>query len=425
MSMMRRWSRTSDHSSTHREEEDADLEEFMRLVGTKQELKLFQGKTSASGITDHSSMSEISDSMGTSGFGSGSVLRSKALSHFRTLKETHNTLSESLSCSFVATDATGHEGHQPTVGTSLGSSASSSSRSYMPVVPSPLHTEQAPMSPVHIPSGQSYGSNVSHLVNARQHRRHHSTHHSADQQSHPIETSSEQIAFSSYPKDRQVELRRLSAMKDDEGETHTTRRGGVVPHSSLPQYSTRRHLSPEDLELFPSDIDRTTSQTSLNDTRIRGSTVESSGSRHGDRTSLLDDDDSLVFKMSELGYESPCSHSMAVHSPAEATRGHMSGGMNSGMMGGMMGGNGGRENEGGIVLHCPLTDTRHYARRWSTSISPSLQRMPTSPTQPTLSKEKKSPSSSEHDYSKEIKRTTDRHSTEESLAGHNSFYRDW
>ncbi|KAL0093429.1 autophagy-related protein 13-domain-containing protein [Phycomyces blakesleeanus] len=339
MSMMRRWSRTSDHSSVHLDTAgDADLEEFMRFVGIKQDLKILQGQASSSSQMAESStmspMSETSDSLSTSAFGSGSI---KALSHFRNLRETHNNLSESLSSSFVAPESTDrHEGAQPVVGASLGSSTSSSSRTYMPVVPSPLHAEQAPLSPVHIPRGQNTILTASNSNSSRQHRRYHSSHqYSADQTgSHGLRTSPEQHAFSSYPKDRHhVELRRLPTVGDD-NRTSTRRRS--TPPTNSPQYtSVRRRYSPDDLGIS-AEIHRNQSQTSLSDPRPRGSIVEGSGSRHGDRASLLDDDDSLMFKMSELECESSYSQSIEAPSPSDSD---------------------------GIVLHRPLADTRNYSKR--------------------------------------------------------------
>lgn len=146
------------------------------------------------------------------------------------------------------------------IGTSLGSSTSSASRSYMPVVPSPLHTEHSSTSPVHIPRSHHRASE-SNVQPTRQHRRYHS---SQAESRGAEEQSPDQTAFSSYPQDRHHdELRRLCSDN----------------HRYSPPSSPRQGSSME---------------TSANQ----------ANSAQGPRASSLDDDDSLVFKMSELGCES-------------------------------------------------------------------------------------------------------------------------
>ncbi|KAI8972334.1 autophagy-related protein 13-domain-containing protein [Pilobolus umbonatus] len=165
-SLMKR--RASDHSSILN---DDDLEDFVRLMGSNQELKLFQ-------------KNETKDD--------------KVLAHFQNLRDTHTSLSESVSSSMIL---------------SLSSPSSSIGRSYQPIHPSPLHTVQK-SSPVHIPRSLP-----------TQHQAH--SNHTA----------------STYPQDRQQEI-----------------------------YHSRKK------------------------------TIES------ERVTQLEDDDSLVFKMSELGCDSQSSH---------------------------------------------------------------------------------------------------------------------
>ncbi|KAI9364804.1 autophagy-related protein 13-domain-containing protein [Pilaira anomala] len=101
--MMRRGSRTSDHSSIYMEsEEEEDLEEFMKLMGTNQELKLFQ-QIGSIYLEKETTPQEESQ---------------KTLSHFKSVQETHPLLS---------------------MGSSITSLESSKGLN-LPVKPSPLHT---------------------------------------------------------------------------------------------------------------------------------------------------------------------------------------------------------------------------------------------------------------------------------------------
>ncbi|KAG2209257.1 hypothetical protein INT47_005549, partial [Mucor saturninus] len=88
--MMRRSSRASDHSLLFKDNDydEDDLEDFVRFVGSNQELRLFQ----------------------LSGSSESSVSSSKvgAISHFQNLRETHTSLSESLSSSIMISQ---HEPH--------------------------------------------------------------------------------------------------------------------------------------------------------------------------------------------------------------------------------------------------------------------------------------------------------------------------
>lgn len=174
-SMMRRWSRASDHSSInikteHDADDDDDLEDFVRLVGSNQDLGLFQQQRSTSAQM-LSSASDSASSAGGGGTGSSMMLgasmsKKAALSHFQSLRETHNSLSDSLTSSMLIGNAgastvgisggggsasTSSQQHDPVTGISPVSSTSSTGRSYQPIIPSPLHAEQRSTSPVHIP----------------------------------------------------------------------------------------------------------------------------------------------------------------------------------------------------------------------------------------------------------------------------------
>ncbi|KAI8093847.1 autophagy-related protein 13-domain-containing protein [Halteromyces radiatus] len=254
-SMTRRWSRNSDHSSINlfSEMEDTDLEEFVRFVGVKQELKLFQGRTSGTPTISASQLmesgqpssptSESSSSMGASGYGTGSIYRSKkALSHFQNLRETHNSLSESVTSSMMAMgiggdgdDVTGTQQQQQqqqsepigmTSGVSPSSSSSSTGRSYQPVIPSPLHAEQHSISPVRIP--RSLPPQLSHtglssspspspppphgsISPTTRPRRHRSSNHQQQTVRHENRHDHQGVTFSSYPQDRHhTDLRRFN-----------------------------------------------------------------------------------------------------------------------------------------------------------------------------------------------------------------------
>ncbi|KAG1463566.1 hypothetical protein G6F56_005252 [Rhizopus delemar] len=101
------------HKGLTLNQDDDGLGDFLRLMTPKQDLR-FQCSLSSSVSSDSSS-------------------HKKALSHFHSLRDIHNSLSESLSSSMVITQ----EGSQV-------SSLSSISRSYQPTMPSPLHMERNP-----------------------------------------------------------------------------------------------------------------------------------------------------------------------------------------------------------------------------------------------------------------------------------------
>lgn len=151
LSSIRRLSRTSDHSFISNHEED-ELKEFVKMMTPNQEHRLFQQRNSFTPLsTDTSTGSDMTSSI------AGSIFTNKkaALSHFQNLRDTHTSLSESLSSSMMmAANNTNNNNQDPVSGTSPVSSTSSTGRSYQPIIPSPLHVEQrsfSTTSPVHIP----------------------------------------------------------------------------------------------------------------------------------------------------------------------------------------------------------------------------------------------------------------------------------
>lgn len=290
--------------------DDTGLEEFMRLAAATPELKMFQSRTYTSQLMDTDGSDNISPTSDTSaggmaasgsGGGSGasaSIHRSKkALSHFRSLRDAHNTLSESMTSSVLARSGGENTPSSPTNaagmagGISLGSSTSSSTgRSYMPVVPSPLHATDNPSSE-DLRHHQHRNSDPSTRII---HQRHHSL--SQQQQIRPGSNSSNNSldssppAFASYPKDRHHdELRRLCEQDMMGDQISTSGDGGGVANNISPSGGGSRRY-------------RVNSLIS-DDTGAEIRRQESMNSLREHRTSIVDDDDSLVFKMSELGVE--------------------------------------------------------------------------------------------------------------------------
>ncbi|KAF7732269.1 autophagy protein 13 [Apophysomyces ossiformis] len=318
-SMTRRWSRTSDHSSIHffSESEDAELEEFMRFVRYNQDLKLFQSRVSITQLGESTNLSttpsEASSIMGASVLtGGGSIYRSKkALSHFQNLRETHASLSESMSSSMMVGGASDrNETPSSAIGISPGSSASSAGRSYQPVVPSPLHAEQNTASPVYIPRQEAQAVPVS--AESRHHRRHRSTQQGMVEESRGTDfrISPEMGAFSSYPQDRHhLELRRLCLPEDAHDEVE--RQQEHSHEGKTTASSSNRHGSGYPGSMLPADSHR----RSTHEASTTG--PSSSAGVQGGRSSVVDDDDSLVFKMSELGGESSSQQADTAPGPSD------------------------------------------------------------------------------------------------------------
>lgn len=215
--------------------------------------------------------SETSSSM-------GSIYKSKkALSHFRALKETNTTLSESMSSSMMGRSSAAERGEG--AGHSFGSSTSSTGRSYLPVVPSPLHTENTNVTttsskPMHIPS--THGAQSRSTGGEREHNASSAVYGtpSSNTSRHQWTPEDDQRypAFSTYPQDRHHdEMRRLCTVEQHH------------PHDGN---HSKQHCNNHPPPPTPSSPKRPESVTSI--------------ATGGHRTSIVDDDDSLVFKMSEL-----------------------------------------------------------------------------------------------------------------------------
>lgn len=330
--------------------------------------------------------------MGTSSYGTGSIYKSKkALSHFQNLRETHNTLSDSVTSSMMAmapsggsererdVTAGGYSSQDPQAesmaimtGVSPGSSASSTGRSYQPVIPSPLHAEQHSTSAVHIP--RSLPPQLSHSVSIQsqesQTTTRHIIQHSSKNRSSNFDSNDEfnnnsstrtpeyqrqnqrnqgsptyqqTTAFSSYPQDRHHNgLRRFTIVDDElDNDPYNSQSDEEDEDNDLAGERTRRPRLSGTRGYASTTIDKgkgvyRTGNSSRSRTRDDGNSnfeqstavasgsamvgtsstsgasnsaststipMSTSGGGGGVRTSILDDDDSLVFKMSELGGE--------------------------------------------------------------------------------------------------------------------------
>jgi hypothetical protein len=342
-SMMRRWSRTSDHSSilwrNEHDEENDDLKDFVRLVGSNQELRLFQQHPS---LLSSASESSTSSSM----MNSSSVnKKSTALSHFQNLRETHNSLSDSLSSSVMLGTAASLQQQQQepiTTGISPVSSTSSTGRSYQPIIPSPLHhTEQHSTSPVHIPRSYPQLRSMTHTPNplriARLNTSSQPTNNEDNNEKKNGQGEEEEDtdaimmygarardmpAYSTYPQDKhhQTQHRRNQqdlhhALRDVHPTSHRNPATGSKAADKLITDQIRQDSSrsSDSHDLYrsrntaPSGEDTSFLMADPSGSNVTcGGGGGSSGNR-GNNSSLMDDDDSLVFKMSELECETPSS----------------------------------------------------------------------------------------------------------------------
>ncbi|KAI9478374.1 MAG: autophagy-related protein 13-domain-containing protein, partial [Benjaminiella poitrasii] len=250
---MRRWSRASDHTNSSvnlREYEssvDDDLEDFVRLVRSNQELRMFSSPKPPTALAS----TTITTITSTTTAGSTSSPKNQnVLSHFQNLRETHNSLSDSLSSSMMLAKPQQQQQQQHEGATiSPVSSISSTSRSYQPIIPSPLHAEQRSSSPVHIPRSFPQLRSLSSTQNALRLAR-----LDTDDNSHDDESggnNNDLSAYSTYPQDYHRQ------------ELYLLRNNDYSPSSEY--YRGRRT---EDLV--------------------------------SEQEQPMDDDDSLVFKMSEL-----------------------------------------------------------------------------------------------------------------------------
>ncbi|EPB89041.1 hypothetical protein HMPREF1544_04164 [Mucor circinelloides 1006PhL] len=385
-SMMRRWSRASDHSSINikaehdndgDDDDDDDLAKFVKFVGSNQELRLFQDQRSNSTTQMLSSASDSVSSAGGGGSGGGgassmmmgaSMSKKAALSHFQSLRDTHNSLSDSLTSSMLIGNAsassagggagagsasTSSQQHDPVTGISPVSSTSSTGRSYQPIIPSPLHAEQRSTSPVHIPRSFPQLRSLTNPQNALRLARlnpgegpHHSQRQQAEEddndeeddchcdrrrrrQSRREDTSASSSygsgnndlsAFSTYPQDHHNQ--HLNMLRNTAAATtgHTGGRaigtpipydrpvprdgssGGHPQQQQQQRQEQRRSIVGSDrYQLQRSQHNMDSSDNSL----IQDNANASSGPSRANNSSLMDDDDSLVFKMSELECEGP------------------------------------------------------------------------------------------------------------------------
>ncbi|KAK4512406.1 uncharacterized protein ATC70_003105 [Mucor velutinosus] len=151
ISMTRRWSRTSDHSSINleSEEDEEDLEEFMRFIAAKQELKLFQQQTSQPSFTAAASAAnDTSISAAHEQAEKGGAM--KPLSHFKNIQETHTILSDSmiLSQPQLKQQTQQQQQHQANYSYESSSSSSLTKGLNLPAIPSPLHATESAIHPI-------------------------------------------------------------------------------------------------------------------------------------------------------------------------------------------------------------------------------------------------------------------------------------
>ncbi|KAG1464155.1 hypothetical protein G6F46_005360 [Rhizopus delemar] len=228
--------------------DDDGLEDFFRLVMPKQELRSFQRTPNFTPLsTDTSTGSDMTSSVG----GSLATSKKSALSHFQSLRDTHTSLSESLSSSLMI--ATTPSSHNEVTGTSPVSSISSASKSFQPVIPSPLHAEQNSILTVHIPppSDPRIGPMIQRDDTSLRNR---------------------QVDDSSYSR------------KDDSSQNQS------LAYPTYPQDNPSLRAS-HNLAVLKDAADNLNNDSTPDNVAKKG-------------THILDDDDSLVFNLIELGCES-------------------------------------------------------------------------------------------------------------------------
>ncbi|KAG1222318.1 hypothetical protein G6F35_005383 [Rhizopus arrhizus] len=228
--------------------DDDGLEDFFRLVMPKQELRSFQRTPNFTPLsTDTSTGSDMTSSVG----GSLATSKKSALSHFQSLRDTHNSLSESLSSSLMI--ATTPSSHNDVSGTSPVSSISSASKSFQPVIPSPLHAEQNSILTVHIPPPSD--SRIGPMI-----------------QRDDTSLRNRQVDDSSYGR------------KEDNSQNES------LAYSTYSQNSPSLRAS-HNLAVLKDAADNSNNDSTPDNVAKKG-------------THILDDDDSLVFNLIELGCES-------------------------------------------------------------------------------------------------------------------------
>lgn len=315
-SMTRRWSRTSDHSSINfKSENDDDLEDFVRFVGSNQELRLFQNKNSSTQLfSSGHNMSSESDTTNSSITGSMSTTanRKTVLSHFQNLRETHNSLSESLTSSMMLGNASSSSQQDPVSGISPVSSTSSTGRSYQPIIPSPLHAEQRSTSPVHIPRSFPQLRTLANNQNAlRLTRINNPSNYKHEDEGFGDDAINDISAYSTYPQD--YHNQDLHMMRNAVTTSNSTRMMGRAIINTPPRdrakspvdfssHRLSRNYDNEESLLYNLQRSR-----NVDGSMLQGNSINSSGQGvgGGKNSSMMDDDDSLVFKMSELEFEGP------------------------------------------------------------------------------------------------------------------------
>lgn len=310
-SMMRRSSRASEHSLfTIKTEHDDDLEDFVRFVGSNQELRSFQNRSGSNSTTTRQQSS--SDQNLSSGSDS-SVSKRIALSHFQNLRDTHNSLSESLSSSIMLGQASSVQ-QDPVSGISPVSSTSSTGRSYQPIIPSPLHAEQRSTSPVHIP--RSYPQ-LRSLTNNQQNPLR-ITRLNQPSQNDDFDVSNDMSAYSTYPQDHHhQDLHILRNAATTSNSNRIIGKATVLPQPPSVPVTTKDKSPIQRLNHFTSvgessephlynlQRSRNTDGGGSSIMQDNSTTTDIHSSGQGRTNSMMDDDDSLVFKMSELECEGP------------------------------------------------------------------------------------------------------------------------
>ncbi|KAL9546546.1 hypothetical protein MBANPS3_006607 [Mucor bainieri] len=150
ISMTRRWSRTSDHSSINleSEEDEEDLEEFMRFIAAKQDLKLFQQPaTQPSFATTAAAATVVKDTSVLAHKRTDKDDTMRPLSHFRNIQETHAILSDSMILSQPQLKQQTQQQQQTEYSYESSSSSSLTKGLNLPAVPSPLHVTESAIHP--------------------------------------------------------------------------------------------------------------------------------------------------------------------------------------------------------------------------------------------------------------------------------------
>ncbi|GAA5812067.1 hypothetical protein MFLAVUS_005516 [Mucor flavus] len=315
-SMMRRSSRASEHSLFNlKTENDDDLEDFVRFVGSNQELRLFQNRSGSTQLLSSSSGQNLSSGSDTSSVVATS--KKMALSHFQNLRDTHNSLSESLSSSIMlgaaASSSSSSAQQDPVSGVSPVSSTSSTGRSYQPIIPSPLHVEQRSTSPVHIPRSYPQLRSLTNPQNPLRIARNQSSQNDDDDDQFNV--SNDMSAYSTYPQDHHhQDLHILRNAATASNSNRILGKAGAIPPPPPSPSSQPRPKSPirrltnyvgadgSEPHLYNLQRSRNTDGGS---SIMQDNSTDINSSGQGRTNSLMDDDDSLVFKMSELECEGP------------------------------------------------------------------------------------------------------------------------